>query len=490
MNEMKSNNINFNSHYKKKGYDKKLWPILNEFFSRYQTTFDLSYEELYNKLKRIINNLDEIKIEGKASDEYMGMYYPSDKKLAVNIEKLEYLNMKDEDVLSTIFHELNHATEEGLTYGESSSFQLYNGETNLWEGTALNEIITEMKANVLAKNNNRNILNQTGDDRRTKNLNGYGDLIFVGTMLHTALGLTEKEFLKLADKGKEEFDNAMKLKFPEAEDYTNFISHISFYADTIHAIYYNKDHNQYTSEDYTNLNNCINGIYDNCIYALGQRTKKEVFFGRDNMDASSYILEAGFNLETLSINYKKGMSYVFDISDVEPRDNPYYKQTKDTITSLDVVEKARERLNTNQYNDLMSRICFSNDINLDELLYTYGISRDDSTLNNTVDLNTESNILKKYYEDKNWDNSKIGKDIKRFKIKSFFDRLKGRFSFLRSKKDLPELPGNVQIGYAAKTPNFNLDNLVYAPGNVEASKSYLNMDNPLLEDKGDPNKEI
>jgi len=52
--------LNFNSAYKSKGYPKKTWPLLNEFFSRYKHEFNLSDTEIHTKLNILLNNLDDI----------------------------------------------------------------------------------------------------------------------------------------------------------------------------------------------------------------------------------------------------------------------------------------------------------------------------------------------------------------------------------------------------------------------------------------------
>ena len=432
----KQKNYNFDWYYKQKGYPKNVWPILNEYFSRYQSKFDLTDEELVAKFNKVINNIDTITIEGSSKETSLGCFYPSLKKLSINIKRAERINDDDEEILSTIFHELNHAGERGITPEENTSFKQYNPNTNSWEGTALNEIITEMKADLLAKNTTQNLSQTKNGSMRKVELGGYSDLIFIGTMIHTTLGLTEKEFIKLADQGKTKFDEEMSKRFSDPQTYYDFIQSVSYYADTLHAIKYNNEKPELSDEDMLNMQNCVNEIYDHCLYAMDSRVRSKCIFEKHSVDVLKLMQEARFNLSTLSDNYMEGMVDLKDTRDIYPSDNYFYQKITDTIVSFESIERSKKNISIGSYMELYYNIALDNTSNIREVINSYGIdtNKAEEDFEKTEDMSYTSYVISKYYGDDYWDNSKVGSLISDFKKGgNFIEKIKGKMGELFSR---------------------------------------------------------
>lgn len=411
--------LNFDSLYQSKKYPKKLWPILNEYFSRYKNEFGLSYDEIHAKVGRVLNNLDVIKKGGTISDRWNGVFIASEKEIKINMDNINYYKLPMEQVINTIFHELNHAGEY-VTGNLTTSFQLYNENTERWEGTALNEIITEMRSSRLACNDRTDLLNKTGNERETLDLTGYGDLIFMGTMLHTALGIGEKEFLVLADKGRAEFDRQMREKFPPGDEtYDNFMSSFIYYSDMLHAIKYN-GHTFGVEQDKENLLNCINGIRDHCMYAMGRRMSYEAFKNRGNINMAEFVAKSRYELEKLNINYTKGMSYIFPDYELDHK-SIYEDDVKRKIVEYETLDRYKDKLSFSEMSELLYLSSEGNFIS-EKLEQEYGIlvPHGNYDFSKTMDLEYETKLLKEEYSDRNWDNSEIMTDIKNFAKRNLF----------------------------------------------------------------------
>ena len=469
--------LNFNSMYVSKNYPKKVWPILNEYFSRYKHEFDLTDSVIQNKLHIVLNNLDSINIGGTASDSYMGMYYPMEKKIDINIELMKSLNMKDEDIFNTIFHELNHAGEN-LTSEYSTSFQRYNENTGCYEGIALNEIITEMKASRLAKNDRTDLLSKTGNDRNYLELDGYGDLIFIGTMIHTTLGISEKDFLKYADMGKDAFDNLMMSKFPSKDDYELFINNVTFYSDALHSVKYNREQTgPYTEEELYNINNCISGIYDNCLYAMGKVIPYQAYINKDSIDAKEYMTKANFNLEKLNVNYKHGLSNVFSTTTIDTIQNEYLDDIQSKLTALETVLGAKDKLNEYQENQLLYEISQTNlsgDAHLANMYNNYGLIPNSqvNSFDKTMDLSYETQILREEYSQIGWNNQNCSKQIKNFlKKDSLITKITTKIKNIIKFNNQRSLPA-ADISYAMPSANINNE--------IEAIQNFVNNDSEYI----------
>lgn len=426
--------LNFNSLFKTKKYPKKVWPILNEYFSRYKSELGLSEEEINLKVDKVLSNLDIIRNDGSAHDFWNGLFIPDQKEIKINMENIKRYNLPDEQVINTIFHELNHAGEN-LGKDDTTSFQQYNSNTNRFEGVAFNEIITEMKSSRLACNDRAELLSKTGNDREALDLTGYGDLIFMGTMLHTALGIGEREFLGLADKGKAEFDRQMREKFPPGDEtYDTFINSITYYSDMLHAIKYNENR-EWSEQDKQNMIQSMEGIKDHCIYAMGRRMSYEAFKNRDSLNMEQFTTKCRYELDKIDINYKKGMSYILPNEEIDI-ESTYKDDVKRKIMEFETLDKNKDKLSFAQQSELLY-LSSEGEFISDKLQSEYGItsSTDINDFDKTMELAYETKLLQDEYGDKPWNNKELLSDVIKFSKSNFL---------IKVSKEYKKIAGNIK----------------------------------------------
>jgi len=400
--------LNFDELYKTKQYPEKTWPILNEYFSRYKSEFDLNDDQISQKCNRILENLDTIKKE-KSDNKYRVACFNSFEKAI----KINPKNMKNKNFTDIIFHEITHAGEH-LGQDSSTSFQSYNPKTNRHEGVCINEIITEMKSTRLACNDRINLVKKSGDKRKTIDVSGYGDLAFIGTMLHTTLGISEKEFLTLADKGREEFDKQMREKFlPGDKTYDNFMNSIMYNSDVLHAIKYNSNRTP-DKEDKINIKNSIDSIRNQCLLTMKSRMEYEAFKNKDSIDIDEFSKKSRYEFEKIEANYRKGLSDSA-ISPKKAKTNEYVDDVKKAIMQSESVYAQRENLSDSQFSEILQGFAEGSNIGEDfESKYGIKVSNNIQEFDRPIDVDYETELLKSEYGDKPWDNSGILKDIKSF----------------------------------------------------------------------------
>ena len=201
MENRKYKKYNFNSEYQAKGYPESVWPLLNEYFSRDAAEFELSDKEVKTKLNTLLRNLDTIVIDDRPDSSNNAFYCPSVKRITLNFAGMNARNSSSEAHVCALFHELGHADED-LLAEPNNSFMYFN-ERGRVSGVCFNEIHKEMRASRLTTNVEDT--NNGTDPRHSVKHVGYNDLVFIGTMFHTALGISEKEFLAAAERGPEYF---------------------------------------------------------------------------------------------------------------------------------------------------------------------------------------------------------------------------------------------------------------------------------------------
>ena len=424
--------LNFDSIYEEKGYLQGIWPILNEYFSRFKYEFELTDEEIENKANRVFQNLDTIKLK-RSSGSCLGYYNPRRKAITVYLK-----NKKREKILGTFFHELNHSADKSGFYG-----------------VGLDEICTEMKASRLVQSDRETSNSYTG----TLDLDGYGNMIFIGTMLHTAFGMSEKKFLKIQDKGQEEFDRVVSKKFKNKEDYELVMWKISFYADMIHSIKYEQKKNfkDYSNEDIENLNIAMNGLLDNCFFAMESVMSKKVFKNLSRINIDEYLDKCNFNVGKIIENYKYGTRRLLckKYSENKKVKSEYLDEVKRKINSYEAlknkfglhniscVRAVSEIYNKNLKEDGLEEY-LSKEYGIDIENYNYNKRRSD------LDLSYVTQALKDEYGEKKWDNKELLNIIGMIKNDTVIDRISNKISkLIYGDEDtilLPS-PSSVSINY-------------------------------------------
>lgn len=410
--------FNFNSEYEAKGYPEKFWPILNEYFSRYNNEFVSSEQELMIKKSQVFANLNSIELLKASKGSWYGCYFGQEKRIEINpvTKKLPEITL-----INTIFHELNHAGEN-MNSPFSTSFQQYNPSTSHWEGIAMNEIITEMKSSRLAQSHNH-LTQQQGDSKHLLNLSCYGDLIFAGSMFHSALGISEKEFLVSSGQGRQSFDNEMASKFPSPEDYRTFVNGIIFNTDALHALKYNRDRSiAYSQDDIENMQSYTDGIYNHCLLAMDKVIPYQAFMNRNSTDMTEYLKKCRFYLNKLNANYRRGATQYTHGQDIDVSQNTLLQNVQEKIVVLEAIEKQKSSMGDFAYSDLLSQLMGTNTDNKEhimQLAQRYGITLnlDDTPFQQIEDQEFDRQILTSDYGNYIYNNSSCMQHIKELKKK-------------------------------------------------------------------------
>ena len=399
--------LNFDSEYQAKKYPKNLWPILNEYFSRYKYEFQLDDEALHQKFVTTINNLNTINLRGNIKNSWYGCYYPEEKAIEINMARISRTDhIQPSTVVNSIFHELNHITENSGSQ-INTSFARYNFSTSRCEGTALNEIITEMKSSRLVTSREY-LLHQKGDAKHILNLEGYGDIIFAGSMIHSALGISEKEFLMSLDAGRLNFFNMLRARFPDDTSYKTFLDGITFNTDALFALKYNSNNSKKRSQDdLDNMQNYIQAIYDHCLTAMDKIIPYQAANG---CDTKEYTKQCRFYLDKLNANYRHGMLCNLGINEVDVSQNDLLANVQDKILAIEAIAAQKDKLQAFEYSDLLSRLSQPN-TNIKEHIqlvadkYNVTLDLEDKVFQYHQDDEYDKKMLVEDYGDTIWDNS-------------------------------------------------------------------------------------
>lgn len=193
-----------------KGYPIEFEEVLREFFIRSAEDFEWDRETVDKKIKNFALNVNEFKYEKMETLDALAQYDAFSKSIKFN--KILMFSSKD-TVISTIMHELKHATD--VTYIQENrveeGFEDMRDRTEE-EMAGLNELVTEASAVKVA---GRKVY--TEEYATTYRLDGYNNLSCATSMISAAFGMSESEFLKLANKGEDKFKNVMDNRYPNAE---------------------------------------------------------------------------------------------------------------------------------------------------------------------------------------------------------------------------------------------------------------------------------
>ena len=403
METRKYKKYNFNSEYKAKGYPESIWPALNEYFSRDAAELELSDKEVRGKLDTLLRNLDTIEIDNRPDSTNNAFYCPSVKKITLNIAGMNARNGSATSNMCVLWHELGHVDEDLLSQTPNSL--MYFDRQNRLSGVCLSEIHKEMRAARLTMN----VVDPTNcapgtDPKLSMKYVGYNDLMFIGTMFHTALGISEKEFLVAVEKGPEYFRETMSKKFPDPKMYDEFYKSFTRASDTIHALKYNT-HRELTEEDYRNIANQTANIYGECLNAMEARLAMELQSGE--VSPEEFAQKSKFELERLAINYVHGIKKNTPYSLEELSELPEVEITQEKVLALEAAIANRKQLGKKEYNALVSELS-EQDIDVDSTLDKYGLmlpSISDATEESVEEYKKE--FLEEDYGSNQWDNSEL-----------------------------------------------------------------------------------
>ena len=406
MGERKYKKYNFNSEYRAHGYPESTWPLLNEYFSRDAAEFDLSDKEVKGKLATLLDNLDTIEIDDQPGSTNNALYHPGEKKITLNFagisERFPDGSMQTQPGvahLCALFHELGHV-DENLNSDTPNSFMHFDKNGRL-KGVCFNEIHKEMRAARLTMNMRLPADAGPGSDPKCMVRHvGYNDLMFIGTMVHTALGVSEKEFLAAAEKGPEYFRETMSKKFDDPQDFDAFMKSVIFASDSIHTFKYK--HETMSKTDERNLANMTTALYNECLRAMDARISTEL--KRGEIDPEVFSEKTRYELERLAANYQHGMTTNTPYTMDSLNGSPIVEATKEKILAIETALSSKKKLSKKEYASLIEELN-SGEVDVDETLSKYGLTLPSIADISTIDTSEyKRDFLEEDYGSDYWNN--------------------------------------------------------------------------------------
>ena len=232
-------------------YNRRLAPLLYEFFLRSAKTFNWSKDEFLDKYINFNNIVKKIKFK-KLAEGTLGLHSYKDKSIYISEDFITELKKNNEDVynqlIDTFYHECLHATDFEFRYGKEGKDglkEIENGyEKNLKGDTNIDMMLNEY-GNIISS---ALISSNTGLYEKNVSiwpkLSSYQSLWIPGTVFCTAFDISEKTIAELKDKGRVEFDKYFKEKYPYLK--TDVI--IEGFRDNLSII-----HNAVTKKDKENI---------------------------------------------------------------------------------------------------------------------------------------------------------------------------------------------------------------------------------------------
>ena len=202
-------------------YPEKFRPIIQEYFKRSIKVYDWSKDEFDKKIKNYqigIKNIRFTKKEFLQKQSIAAYWTRSDIEINDDLYFVE-----DKSLLSTFFHEEEHATDNTTRVNKV----LENGLISK-ESKEINEYATEIGATHL-------VGDKMYDDKLcfTHSMDGYDECKYAGSMMSAALGISEFEFAKLRNKGELAFKQELETRFnyldikAQMQEFNNILGRIT-----------------------------------------------------------------------------------------------------------------------------------------------------------------------------------------------------------------------------------------------------------------------
>lgn len=439
--------FNFNKYYKENEYDKRFYPLINEYFTRLARVLDLSNDDIEYKLNLLLENVEYINYEMLDTSDIPVLFDTTSRKITVN-ERYFIADDKKDEFFYNFVHALTHATRKD---DANKILGMYNvTKKDFYLDMCFDELITEMTANILTDN-----LDYSSIDESCLRA-GYQSLIFAGDALTNALGLSKVEFLKIADYCRNEFDIYMRNNLIERNIYGKLINK---YEANITAIYnlYNEltDNNEFNkAEVLTNIENCFFNLSEVLKDIFIQRSKFEIA-NKQIDDLYEYAEKLKYDYSMLNSSLLKGLNYYKikvklhekeNIKDIDlsyrilylealtryEQSNNVFKKNitnylKPNYTGYQIAEYIE-----NSFGMSVDKDFLISNINLENEYISYLENMD---VNNRVefkDPQMEKYIYSHFY------NEKFKNKIKEFDVNDILSKIKSRFFEKEENKYLPQ----------------------------------------------------
>lgn len=198
------------------GYEERFRPIIQEYFTRSAKVYGWTKDEFDKKVRNYLRGVKTIRFERKiGSTAVEGFCFGAEMVFSDDSIMVDAAAK-----LTTYFHEQEHKTDE------TSRTEKKIGE-RLIQHNMINEYATEVGSMHL-------LGDEVYEDKLcfTHKMNGYEPLRYAGSMMSSALGISEFEFARLRDKGNKEFLRCFKEKF----NYIDIESELERFNDILEEI--------------------------------------------------------------------------------------------------------------------------------------------------------------------------------------------------------------------------------------------------------------
>lgn len=276
----------------KKSYDKRLSPLLYEFFLRTNEKFEWSREEFLKKYQNFRNNVKEIKITNmekvglpaswsggfSCGKNNKGIYLSKD--IIYNIQETKTNSSINTYIIDNLFHECLHATDLLISDNKGIEYGLYeiseDGELNE-KDTMLNEYANVLSSSLISSDETMYTDNYGVNFR---NNGSYRSLKCPGELICATLDITEPQLAKLKDKGKNLFYEYLQNKFP----YVDIETTLEVFKSSLNVIY-----NASKNNDKENISLGFNNIIDVASNLILNRLENALSQGKDRKEAIERI---------------------------------------------------------------------------------------------------------------------------------------------------------------------------------------------------------
>lgn len=264
----------------KRSYDKRLSPLLYEFFLRANEKFEWSREEFFEKYKNFRYNVEKIKFEKMKGKGGYFSFNQNKKGIFLNKENLK--NIKEnpasyiiyENIINPLFHECQHATDvlidDGIVISDGLC-EISDGYILIVRDRMINEYANVLSSTIIASD--RPLYYDILAISVANNV-GYEVNTLPGSIMCAAFDMSEIELTKLKDKGREIFIRYLENKIFTSETV------LEAFERSLNTIY-NADENN----DKENLILGLQNIIDIALIAIESRITK-TFLENENTEES------------------------------------------------------------------------------------------------------------------------------------------------------------------------------------------------------------
>lgn len=272
----------------KESYDKRLSPLLYEFFLRANEKFEWSREYFLEKYQNFKNNVKEIKITDMKKvgmpSFWSGGFSYGEKNKGIYINKKHVRNVKKkptkeniDDIIDDLFHECLHATDLTKENEKIKKYGLYHIGDNDEGDTMLNEYANVLST-ILISSDKAMYTDNCGID--FTNNGSYSSLKCPGEIMCAALDITEPQLARFKDKGGNLFYEYLQNKFP----YTNIKLTVDVFKSSLNVIY-----NATMSRDKENISLGLKTLIDAACFLILNRLENTLNQSSDRKETLERI---------------------------------------------------------------------------------------------------------------------------------------------------------------------------------------------------------